>query len=146
MTQVNLHDVMHCHCCTWKLAYSTLTCWDKLGNMCRALQERIEPALLSALDSETDGQIAEQLRAMLQVLLLAGAPSAPAYWLAVLSDVALAAPAPAARRNDAGASQQQPQPAMIATPPEGSPLPSCPWHASNDIGCCCMSCHLQCLL
>lgn len=47
--------------------------------------------LFIALDSETDPGIAAQLSAALRTLLVAGAPAHPSRWLALCSEVALAA-------------------------------------------------------
>lgn len=57
------------------------------------LPERIEVALMAAVDNETDPAIAAQIQATLHTLLRAGAAAAPSYWLSVCSTVALAAPA-----------------------------------------------------
>jgi len=57
------------------------------------LQQEVESHLLAALDAESDAQIADQLRSVLAILLAAGAPAAPGYWLRLLAGVALAAPA-----------------------------------------------------
>ncbi|CAL8466413.1 g5949 [Coccomyxa elongata] len=55
------------------------------------LPARMEGSLFRALDAETDGEIAEQLRATLRTLLRNGVPCEPSYWLEVCSQVALAA-------------------------------------------------------
>eukprot|EP00887_Chlorella_sp_A99_P005661 scaffold1.g5661.t1 len=47
--------------------------------------------LFAALDAETDPGIASQLSAALRTLLVAGAPAQPSRWLALCSEVALAA-------------------------------------------------------
>jgi hypothetical protein len=63
------------------------------------LAERPEPALLAALDGESDPATAAQLRATLRTLLEAGAPAAPSRWVALCSEVITAAgPAEAAAR------------------------------------------------
>ena len=64
------------------------------------IPERIEGALITALDNENDSAIAAQIQATLQTLLRAGASSAPSYWLSVCSSVALAAPPSAGFAND----------------------------------------------
>ena len=77
------------------------------------LPEKIEGALLTALDNENDGAIAAQIQATLQTLLRAGAGAAPSYWLSVCSAVALSAPAAAprasggARESDTGGRRAQ---------------------------------------
>lgn len=75
---------------TWP---KTLGCRDPAT----ILPEKIEGALLTALDNENDGAIAAQIQATLQTLLRAGAGGAPSYWLSVCSAVALSAPAAAPR-------------------------------------------------
>lgn len=47
------------------------------------LPARMEGSLFRALDAETDGEIAEQLRATLRTLLRNGVPCETSYWLEV---------------------------------------------------------------
>jgi hypothetical protein len=54
----------------------------------KVLSQRIEGALLVALDGESDRGAAEQLRAAIKVLLMHGAPSKPCSWARLLGDVA----------------------------------------------------------
>ena len=76
-------------------ASAVLLCWCR--DPATILPEKIEGALLTALDNETDGAIAAQIQATLQTLLRAGSGAAPSYWLSVCSAVALSAPAAAPR-------------------------------------------------
>jgi len=57
------------------------------------LPTRIETTLFGALDSETDAATAAQLKATIQTLLAAGAPTRPSHYLATCSAVVLAATA-----------------------------------------------------
>lgn len=54
----------------------------------KVLSQRIEGALLVALDGESDRGAAEQLKAAIKVLLMHGAPSQPCSWIRLLGDVA----------------------------------------------------------
>jgi hypothetical protein len=55
------------------------------------LLERIEPALLAALDGETDPATAAQLQATLSTLLEAGAAAQPSRWIALCGEIISAA-------------------------------------------------------
>lgn len=55
------------------------------------LLERIEPALLAALDGETDPATASQLQATLSTLLEAGAAAQPSRWIALCGEIISAA-------------------------------------------------------
>ena len=55
------------------------------------LAERIEPALLAALDGETDPATATQLQATLTTLLMAGAAQQPSRWISLCSEIIAAA-------------------------------------------------------
>lgn len=55
------------------------------------LAERIEPALLAALDGETDPATAMQLQATLSTLLEVGAAEEPSRWIALCAEIITAA-------------------------------------------------------
>ncbi|KAL4431040.1 hypothetical protein ABPG75_006296 [Micractinium tetrahymenae] len=72
------------------------------------LAERIETALFAALDSETDPAIASQIKATLSTLLAAGAAAEPSRWLALCSEVVMAAaPGSTAAAEQQGAAGQE---------------------------------------
>ncbi len=54
----------------------------------KVLCQKIEGALLVALDGESDRGAAEQLKAAIKVLLMHGAPSKPCSWARLLGDIA----------------------------------------------------------
>lgn len=72
----------------------------------KVLNERIESALLAALDGETDSATEMQLRASLLVLLRQGAAKEPTRWIKLLGEVAASTPVAAEKSNDLISSEQ----------------------------------------
>ena len=72
----------------------------------KVLNERIEPALLAALDGETDSATEMQLRASLLVLLRQGAAKEPSRWIKLLGGVAASTPISGEQSNGLLSSEQ----------------------------------------